>query len=129
MEPPVVKSEPQDVKTEPMDTRRDALGGGEDMAVVEDGVKREGVRGGERRKEELEAMPEPSPTLSPSLFPDEEVRKVVQCLQSLKQLLERAEHTTVSPVGVVPDPPHTHLSYKTKALNSALKPRRLSASQ
>ena len=100
-EPPDVKAEPLDIKSEPSDTSRDPQVGGADMAV---GMKREDVEGEGEENEDLKAMDEdrpPSPTLSPSLFPDEEVRKVIQCLQSLKQLLERAEHTTVSPVGVV----------------------------
>ena len=70
------------------------LGPPDIMDVAAEGVKEEETKEEFAEAEPMESEDKDTPT---SLFTEEEVRKVVQSLQSLKQLLEMSKHCTVSP--------------------------------
>lgn len=103
--------EPKKSKTEPPDsemteTQAEEEGG---ATFVQEGDKKgeeekrpnaeeqmevgEGEEGDKEGKEEGD--PEEEKEDLSSMFPEEEISKIVQCLQSLKKLLENAQHTTV----------------------------------
>lgn len=113
VDPPGEKMDPQDAVEEPAVVEEGLKGDMEGLQRMEDeegeGQELQGMV--EREREELREMEgegqeaesmavqmeaEEKDTASSSLFPEEEARKVTQCLQSLRELLERAKHCTVS---------------------------------